>query len=158
MEHVTRPIEISELNRLMALGSAAPETDYLTYNYFSDYALLAFLLDKNGSKKIVGGDVLELKCFMREKLSEIGHPDTTYSNYSPYYIANTDMIEYSGGNKYAPDYFILKENISILDVAKRLVTIFDRRQLSTVLPPEVVKLLLSLLPCEEEKEKIYVKE
>lgn len=156
MEHITRPIETTELKRLMALGSGVPETKYWTYNYFSDYALLAFLLDKNGSKKIVGGDVLELKCFMREALSKINHSDTTYSNYSPYYLSNIDMIEYSGGNKYTPDYFILKEGVSLLDVATRVAARFDRRQLSTVLPPEVVNVLLKLLP-EEEVAKEYVK-
>lgn len=156
MEHIVRPIEKSELSRITASGKGIPETDFWTYNYFSDYALLAFLLDKNGSKKIVGGDVLELKCFMREVLSKISHSDTTYSNYSPYYLSNIDMIEYSGGNKYAPDYFILKEGVSLLDVATRVAARFDRRQLSTVLPPEVVNVLLELLP-EEEVAKEYVK-
>ena len=53
--------------------------------------------------------------------------------------------------------FILKEGFSTLDIAIRIVTIFDRRQLSTVLPPEVVNLLLTLLP-EEEIAKEYVKQ
>ena len=94
---------------------------------------------------------------MREELTKLEHPDTTYSNYKPYYIKHTDMVEYSGGNKYAPDYFVLREGFSTLDVAMRVVTLFDRRQLSTVLPPEVVNLLLTLLP-EEEAVKEYVKQ
>lgn len=157
MEHIIRPIEKSELARITATGEGFPETDFWTYNYFSDYALLAFLLDKNGRKKIPGGEVAELRYFMREELSKINHSDTTYSNYKPYYIKHTDMLEYSGGNKYAPDYFVLKEEVSILEVATRVAARFDRMQLSTVLPPEVVNLLLTLLP-EEEVAKEYVKQ
>lgn len=157
MEHIIRPIEKSELARITATGEGVPETDFWTYNYFSDYALLAFLLDKEGRKKIPGGEVAELRYFMREALSKISHPDTTYSNYNPYYIKHTDVIEYSEGNKYAPDYFILREGISSLDIATRVAARFDRMQLSTVLPPEVVNLLLTLLP-EEEVAKEYVKQ
>lgn len=156
MEHVIRPIEEAELARIIHAGEDVTQTEYLTYNYFGDYALLAFLLDRTGSKKISGGKVAGLRGYMRRKLSMMEDLDTTYRNYKPFYIEHTDMLEYSGGNKYAPDDFILKENISILDVAKRLVTIFDRRQLSIVLPPEVVNVLLTLLP-EEEKSKEYVK-
>jgi len=157
MEHIVRPIEKSELNRIIAAGEDTMMTEYLSYNYFGDYALLAFLLDKDGRKIIPGGEVEELRYLMRKRLSKIEQTDTTYRNYKPYYIKQDDMIEYSGGNKYAPDNFILKEGFSTLDIAIRIVTIFDRRQLSTVLPPEVVNLLLTLLP-EEEIAKEYVKQ
>lgn len=156
MEHVIRPIEEAELARIIHSGEDVTRTEYLAYNYFGDYALLAFLLDRKGRKKIPGGEVAGLRGYMRRKLSMIENLDTTYRNYKPFYIEHTDMLEYSGGNKYAPDDFILKEGISTLDVAKRLVTIFDRRQLSMVLPPEVVNVLLSLLPVEEQA-KEYVK-
>ena len=127
------------------------------YNSLGDYALLALLIEPEGKKCIPIEQVEALMEFMYAELEQIEKGNTRYKTKSYYYIENEDMLEFGGDNKYLPATFMLKKGISNLELSKRIVRKFDKRQLSVVLKPELVELLLSLLSNELEKNKIYQK-
>lgn len=130
------------------------------YNYPSDFILLALFVDEEG-KKIVSEDQVEaLKIFMIEELKqqykEMKSNNIYYVSHSEDNSQNNALFACHCHRKNVG--YSLADGVSTLALAQRIVKIFDKRQLEVVLPPEVVKLLLSLLPEEEKKNnKIYHK-
>lgn len=127
------------------------------YNSLGDYALLAILIDDERKKTVPLEQVEALIELMKAQLEKTETGNTRYEVSNYYNVENKDMLEFGGDNKYLPTCFTLKKGITNLELFERIAKKFDKRQLEVVLSPELVEVLLSLLPSEELKEKNYQK-